>query len=155
MSFINFSFSSSTSFNFSKNLLKLLPRLMLYFWAFLLVLNFMEKIEAMPIDNNREIYLATILRDSDGQAALIPIENDQLLQFFAQPKNEIAKQRKRRRDLNSLELMARQQETPFLAKKYDRNCFFSPVQCTLQQWGDGNPAEDVLIGGGSGRRRRR
>uniref|UniRef100_A0A915PC87 Uncharacterized protein n=1 Tax=Meloidogyne floridensis TaxID=298350 RepID=A0A915PC87_9BILA len=95
----------------------------------------MEKIEAMPIDNNREIYLATILRDSDGQAALIPIENDQLLQFFAQPKNEIAKQRKRRRDLNS---------------------FFSPVQCTLQQWGDGNnPAEDVLIGGGSGRRRRR
>jgi len=64
MSFINFSLTSSTSFNFSKskNLLKLLPRLMFYFWAFLLVLNFMEKIEAMPIDNNREIYLATILR---------------------------------------------------------------------------------------------
>jgi len=64
MSFINFSFTSSTSFNFSKskNLLKLLPRLMIYFWGFLLVLNFMEKIEAIPIDNNREIYLATILR---------------------------------------------------------------------------------------------
>ncbi|KAL7072788.1 hypothetical protein ACQ4LE_008282 [Meloidogyne hapla] len=158
MSFINFfssSFSTSSNYNRSQNLLKTLPRLMICFWAFLLILNFMEKIEAMPIDNNKEIYLATILRDSDGQAALIPLENEQLLRFFAQPKIEIAKQRKRRRDLNSLELLARQQETSFLAKKYDRNCFFSPVQCTLQQWGDGNPADDVLIGGGSGRRRRR
>jgi hypothetical protein len=85
---------------------------------------------------------------------------------------EIAKQRKRRRDLNSFVEQLAKQETTFLAKKYDRNCenifiyfffiiffslsgFFSPVQCTLQRWGDGNPADDVLLGGGSGRVRRR
>ena len=71
--FINFFFSSSssttTTFNYksNKNLFKILPkiRLMIFFWAFLFILNSLSKIDGMPIDginNSKGFYLAAILR---------------------------------------------------------------------------------------------
>ncbi|KAF7640423.1 hypothetical protein Mgra_00000243 [Meloidogyne graminicola] len=102
-------------FLFSSNNKNLFPSLLIFIWNFLFIFNLMKKIDSMPIEENKQIYLATILRNSDGQAALLPLENEKLLlRFFAEPI--IEKQRKRRRDLNSIELLARQQEQPnFLA----------------------------------------
>ena len=107
--------------------------------------------QALPVaavdENGRGVFFAALLRDADGRSSLVPLSNAPMFRFLATPT--MAEQQKKRRDLGG------RRQQPMLAKKYDRNCFFSPVQCTLQQWSDGNPAEEVLLGGGAGKRRRR
>lgn len=97
--------------------------------------------------NSDKVYFAALLRGVDGRSSLVPLSGTPLFRLLAASSPLTEQQQKKRRDLSAM-------DRQLLAKKYDRNCFFSPVQCTLQQWNDGNSAADeVLLGGGMRKRR--
>uniref|UniRef100_A0A183BM97 Secreted protein n=1 Tax=Globodera pallida TaxID=36090 RepID=A0A183BM97_GLOPA len=104
---------------------------------------------SLPLDRtNDRLFFSTVLRNPHSVNTLIPIGGvSPMFRFVG--TNQFVGLKKRRERVGPIQ--------PFLAKKYDRNCFFSPVQCMLS-FKDGSNSmgsNSEVLHFEAGRRRRR